>query len=158
MYNTVWTISRWLPASYWFATHCGIWFRRVFAKLFACRFVSDLARLRLGVFFISKLWDDWAKTQSIPLAGLPIELVLGATDFLEPRRSREKQLYWSQSRDGIWRWGGLSPVSFHDHPEYKTPPKHYENGPILPIFEVITGLPRPYHNKVLTIAVKSSQP
>ena len=26
---------------------------------------------------------------------------------------------------------GLSPVSFHDYPEYKTPAKHYENGPMI---------------------------
>ena len=25
---------------------------------------------------------------------------------------------------------GLSPASFHDYPEYKTPSKQYENGPI----------------------------
>ena len=24
---------------------------------------------------------------------------------------------------------GLSPVSFHDYPEYKTPSEQYENGP-----------------------------
>ena len=40
---------------------------------------------------------------------------------------------------------GLSPVSSHDYPEYKTPSKQYENGSIT-CFEVITCLPRPYHN------------
>ena len=41
----------------------------------------------------------------VSLAGLPIKLVLGATHFLEPLKYSgvgEKQLYYSQSRDGIW--------------------------------------------------------
>ena len=40
---------------------------------------------------------------------------------------------------------GLSPVSFHDYPENETHPYNTKTDQ-LPIFEVITGLPRPYHN------------
>ena len=43
---------------------------------------------------------------------------------------------------------GLSPLPSHDYPEYETPSKQYENGPITS-FGVSTGLPRPYHNKDL---------
>ena len=52
---------------------------------------------------------------------------------------------------------GLSPVSSHDYPEYKTPSKQYETGQ-LSIFEVITGLPRPYHNSTYcrSIAITSN--
>ena len=53
-----------------------------------------------------------------PLAGLPNKLVLGATHFLGPRRR-----HLTVQR--------LSPVSFHDCPEHKTPSKQYENGPRL---------------------------
>ena len=65
-----------------------------------------------------------------PLAGLPIKLVLGATHFPEPRRSREGSFLNPRvviAPDGA----GLSPVSFHDYPQYKTPSKQYENGPII---------------------------
>ena len=40
---------------------------------------------------------------------------------------------------------GLSPFPSHDYPEYETSSKQYENGSIT-YFEVINGLPRPYHN------------
>ena len=40
---------------------------------------------------------------------------------------------------------GLSPVSFHDYPEYKHHPNNTKTDQ-LPISEVTTGLPRPYHN------------
>ena len=55
-----------------------------------------------------------------PLAGLLISLVLGDYSLWTSADVGQKQLYYSQSRDGIWRCG-LSPVSFHDTPEYKTP-------------------------------------
>ena len=55
-----------------------------------------------------------------PLAGLPISVVLGDYSLWPSEDVGEKQLYYSQSRDGIWRCG-LSPVSFHDNLEYKTP-------------------------------------
>ena len=41
----------------------------------------------------------------------------------------------------------MGPLAFplsHDYPEYETPSKQYENGPIT-YFEVITGLQRPYN-------------
>ena len=40
---------------------------------------------------------------------------------------------------------GLSPVPFYDNPEYKRHPNNTKTDQ-LPISEVITGLPRPYHN------------
>ena len=38
-----------------------------------------------------------------------------------------------------------SPFPSHDYPEYETPSKQYENGPITH-FGVIAGLPRPYYD------------
>ena len=55
-----------------------------------------------------------------PLAGLPIMLVLGDYSRWASEDVGEKQRYYSQSRDGIWDMG-LSPISFHDYPEYKPP-------------------------------------
>ena len=86
------------------------------------------------------------ETQEYPLAGLPVKLVLGATHCLELRRKRETALSFPESR---WYLTvrGLSLVSFLDYPKYKTPSKQYENEPITYLCsEVITGLPRPYHN------------
>ena len=40
---------------------------------------------------------------------------------------------------------GLSPVPFYDNPEYKRHP-NYTKTDQLPISDVITGLPRPYHH------------
>ena len=40
---------------------------------------------------------------------------------------------------------GLSPVPFYDNPENKRHPNNTKTDQ-LPIFEVITGLSRPYHN------------
>ena len=45
---------------------------------------------------------------------------------------------------------GLSPVPFYDNPEYKRHP-NYTKTDQLPISEVITGLPRPYHNTALIV-------
>ena len=42
---------------------------------------------------------------------------------------------------------GLSPVPFYDNPEYKRHPNNTKTDQ-LPISEVITGLPRPYHNTI----------
>ena len=58
----------------------------------------------------------------------------------------EKQLYCSQSRDGIWRCGSR-PSLFYDNPEYKRH-RNYTKTDQLPISEVITGLPRPYHHTI----------
>ena len=41
--------------------------------------------------------------------------------------------------------GGGGARRSHEYPEYKTPSKQYESGPIT-YFEVIAGLPRPYHD------------
>ena len=43
---------------------------------------------------------------------------------------------------------GLSPVPFYENPEYKRHPINTKTDQ-LPISEVITGLPRPYHNRML---------
>ena len=43
---------------------------------------------------------------------------------------------------------GLSPVPFYDNPEYKRHPNNTKTDQ-LPISDVITGLPRPYHNTPL---------
>ena len=56
----------------------------------------------------------------------------------------EKQLYYSQSRDGIWRCGSR-PSIFMIIPNTKRHPNNTKTDQ-LPIYEVITGLPRPYHN------------
>ena len=56
----------------------------------------------------------------------------------------EKQLYYSQSRDGIW-WCGCRPSLFYDDPEYKRHPNNTKTDQ-LRISEVIIGLPRPYHH------------
>ena len=42
---------------------------------------------------------------------------------------------------------GLSPVPFYDNPEYKRHPNNTKTDQ-LPISEVITGLPRPYHHNM----------
>ena len=44
-------------------------------------------------------------------------------------------------------WEGISPFPSHDYTEIETPSKQYENGSIA-YFEVITGLQRPYHNRL----------
>ena len=41
-------------------------------------------------------------------------------------------------------WDWLSPFPSHDYPAYETPSQKYENASIT-YFEIITGLPRPYH-------------
>ena len=41
---------------------------------------------------------------------------------------------------------GLSPFASHDYPEYETPSKQNENGPMTYV-ELITDLPRP-HRKI----------
>ena len=79
-----------------------------------------------------------------PLAGLPISLVHGGYSLWPRRRSRETALYCSQSRDGVWRCGSR-PSLFYDNPEYKRHPNNTKTDQ-LPISEVITGLPRPYHH------------
>ena len=56
----------------------------------------------------------------------------------------EKQLYYSQSRDGIWRCGSR-PSLFMIIPNTKRYPNNTKTDQ-LPISEVITGLPRPHHN------------
>ena len=57
----------------------------------------------------------------------------------------EKQLYYSQSRDGIYLTMRLSPPLFMIIPNTK---RHLNNTKTdqLPMFGVITGLPRPHHN------------
>ena len=58
----------------------------------------------------------------------------------------EKQLYYSQSRDGIWRCGSR-PSLFMIIPNTKRHPNNTKTDQLL-ISEVITGLPRPYHNSL----------
>ena len=53
------------------------------------------------------VWGDSAETQ-YPLAGLPIKLVLGDNSLRGSEDVGEKQLYCSQSLDGIWRYGALA--------------------------------------------------
>ena len=84
-------------------------------------------------------WDT-----EYPLAGLPISLVHGGYSLWPRRRSRDTALYYSQSRDGIWRCGSR-PSLFYDNPEYKRHPNYTKTDQLL-ISEVITGLPRPYHH------------
>ena len=74
------------------------------------------------------LWGDRVETQ--PLAGLPIMLVLGdyslwASEDVEERSSFIIPRVVMASYDV-----GLSPVSFHDYPEHKTPSQRYENRPM----------------------------
>ena len=64
--------------------------------------------------------------------------------FAERRSRREAAL--SSPRVAITsKTGELSLFPSHGYPEFKTPSKQYENGPIT-YFEVIAALPRPYHN------------
>ena len=42
-----------------------------------------------------------------PLAGLPIMLALGGYSLFASEDVGEKQLYYSQSRDGFWGCGAL---------------------------------------------------
>ena len=61
------------------------------------------------------------------------------------RRSREAALLIPES---WWHLTmRLSPVSFYDNPKYKRHP--YTKTDQLRISEVITGLPRPYHHRVI---------
>ena len=63
------------------------------------------------------------------LAGLPIILALGDYPLWASEDIGEKQLYVPtvvMASNDV----GLSPVSFHDYPEYKTPSWQYENRPI----------------------------
>ena len=75
-----------------------------------------------------------------PLAGLPILLVLAITNF-EPQKTQERKSFIIPrvvtASDDV----GLSPVSFMIIPNTKRIKTDQ-----LPISEVITGLPRPYHN------------
>ena len=55
-----------------------------------------------------------------PLVGLPIKLVISATHFLEPQTEERSSFIIPRvvmASDDV----ELSPVSFHDYPEYKTP-------------------------------------
>ena len=64
------------------------------------------------------------RQKSIPLqVCLSSLLSLVLLTFLSLRSRREVALFF-QSRDRI------SPASSHDYPEYKTPSKQYENGPM----------------------------
>ena len=65
------------------------------------------------------------------LARLPIKLVLGATHFVEPQKTWERNGFINPKVVMTSDGAGLSPVSFHDYPEYKTSSKPYENGPII---------------------------
>ena len=58
----------------------------------------------------------------------------------------EKQLYYSQSRDGIRRRGSR-PSLFMIIPNTKRHPNNTKTDQ-LPISEVITGRPRPYHHTI----------
>ena len=60
----------------------------------------------------------------------------------------EKQLCYSQSRDGIWRWEGSRPSHLMVIPNTKRRPNNMKTDQS-PFFEVITGLPRPYHNNFI---------
>ena len=59
--------------------------------------------------------------QEYPLAGLPIKLALGDYSLLSLRRRRREAAFIIprvvMASDDV----GLSPVSFHDYSEYKTP-------------------------------------
>ena len=67
--------------------------------------------------------------QESPLAGLPIKLVRGATHFLEPQK-QERSNFINPRVEMASGGEGLSPVSSQVCPEYKTPSKQFENGPI----------------------------
>ena len=54
-----------------------------------------------------------------PFASLPIMLVLGGYSLWASEDVGEKQLYYYQSRDGIWLCGALARLI--SCPEYKTP-------------------------------------
>ena len=62
------------------------------------------------------------------LAGLPITLVLTFVSWTS--EVGEKQLYYSQSRDGIKQEGKISLFPSHDYLEYEKLSKQYENGPM----------------------------
>ena len=87
------------------------------------------------------VWGDRAETQEYPLAGLPIMLVLGDYSLWASEDVREKQLYYSQNLK-MWR---SRPSHFIIIPNTKRHPNNTKTDQ-LPISEVITGLPRPYHN------------
>ena len=79
-----------------------------------------------------------------PLAGMPILLVLGDYSLWTSEDAGEKQIYYSQSRmasDDV----GSSLSRFMIVPNTKRHP-HNTKTDQLPISEVTTGLPRPYHN------------
>ena len=76
-----------------------------------------------------------------PLAGLPIKQVLGAivAPFRGAQKSERSSFIISQSRDDIWIGGGSRPPHLiHDYPEYETPSKPYEKGPITHFSGTIT--------------------
>ena len=58
-----------------------------------------------------------------------------------------------KNRDGMWMERAQQPSHLvHDYPEHETPSKQYENGAITN-YEVITGLPRSYHNSAWYVVV-----
>ena len=66
------------------------------------------------------------------------------THFKPRRHSRETALLFPESWWHLTMWGSR-PSHFYDNPEYKRHPNNTKTDQ-LPISEVITGLPRPYHN------------
>ena len=94
---------------------------------------------------------DWAcvrwqgRDTEYPLTALPIQLVLGVAHFSWASEDvREEQLYYSQSRDGIWDMGP-SLVSFMIIPNTKHHPNNNKMDQFH-IFGVITCLTWLYLN------------
>ena len=79
-----------------------------------------------------------------PLAGLSTKHVLGVTHFRVAQKL-ERSSFINSRVVMASGWEGFSPFPSYDYPEYETPFKQYENGPIT-YFAVITGLSRPYHD------------
>ena len=81
-----------------------------------------------------------------PLAGLPILLVLTITRSDLRRRRREAALLFPESWWHLTMWGSR-PSHFMIIPNTKHHPNNTKTDQ-LPISEIITGLPRPYHNTI----------
>ena len=72
---------------------------------------------------------DWAEKEYPLAGGLTNKLVLGATHFVEPHKTYERNSFIHPKVVITSDGAGLSPVSFHDYPEHETPSKQY-NGRI----------------------------
>ena len=91
-------------------------------------------------------------------ADLPIMLVLGDYQVLTlslRRRRREAALLFPESWWHLTMWGPR-PCHFIITPNTKRHPNNTKTDQF-PIYEVITGLPRPYHNTTIKLA-KYQQP